>query len=226
MQRQLPRRVSRLAPRSPPGRPTALRPILGPGPTGPCQDRSDRCMPENQRGMPGPERRSGVYRERAGCEDRAGAVKTSEERGSARDAITNSLTVVTVSRVMYHPPRVVGRASGTYRQDMRCLPKDRPPRCFSTRSAPISVPRPSGRPSSLICSRWWLPGARRRTELASACQAAPRGIRILADYLTILGFLHKHGDRYELTADAKAFLDRASPAYLGGAIAFHARARD
>jgi 2-polyprenyl-3-methyl-5-hydroxy-6-metoxy-1,4-benzoquinol methylase len=58
------------------------------------------------------------------------------------------------------------------------------------------------------------------TELADACQAAPRGIRILADYLTILGFLQKHGERYELTADSKVFLDRASPAYLGGAIAF------
>src|SRR6059058_4822468 len=56
------------------------------------------------------------------------------------------------------------------------------------------------------------------TELASACQAAPRGIRILADYLTIIGFLHKHGDRYELAADAKAFLDRKSPAYLGGTL--------
>src|SRR4029077_8829482 len=39
-------------------------------------------------------------------------------------------------------------------------------------------------------------------------------------YLTILGFLRKHGDRYELTDDSKAFLDRASPAYLGGAIRF------
>ncbi|MGO9463768.1 MAG: SAM-dependent methyltransferase [Isosphaeraceae bacterium] len=58
------------------------------------------------------------------------------------------------------------------------------------------------------------------TELADACRAAQRGIRILADYLTILGFLHKHGDRYELTADAKAFLDRESPAYLGGAVSF------
>lgn len=57
-------------------------------------------------------------------------------------------------------------------------------------------------------------------ELAEACQAAPRGIRILADYLTILGFLHKHGDRYALTADAQAFLDRASPAYMGGAARF------
>ena len=65
-------------------------------------------------------------------------------------------------------------------------------------------------------------GAGRQTTdaIASACQAAPRGIRILADYLTILGFLRKHGDRYELTDDSKAFLDRASPAYLGGAIRF------
>ena len=32
-------------------------------------------------------------------------------------------------------------------------------------------------------------GPQTATELASACQAAPHGIRILADYLTILGFL-------------------------------------
>ena len=63
-------------------------------------------------------------------------------------------------------------------------------------------------------------GHRTATELASACQAAPRGIRILADFLTILGFFHKHGDRYELTADAKVFLVRDSPAYLGGAVSF------
>jgi 2-polyprenyl-3-methyl-5-hydroxy-6-metoxy-1,4-benzoquinol methylase len=63
-------------------------------------------------------------------------------------------------------------------------------------------------------------GRETATELASACQAAPRGIRILADYLTILGFLHKQGDRYELSADSKTFLDRASPAYLGGAVGF------
>ena len=56
--------------------------------------------------------------------------------------------------------------------------------------------------------------------LAEACQAAPRGVRILADYLTTLGFLHKHGDRYGLSADAKVFLDAASPAYLGGAVDF------
>jgi 2-polyprenyl-3-methyl-5-hydroxy-6-metoxy-1,4-benzoquinol methylase len=63
-------------------------------------------------------------------------------------------------------------------------------------------------------------GRQTATEIADACQAAPRGIRILADFLTIVGFLHKHGDRYELTADAKVFLDRKSPAYLGGTLRF------
>jgi ubiquinone/menaquinone biosynthesis C-methylase UbiE len=63
-------------------------------------------------------------------------------------------------------------------------------------------------------------GRQTATELADACQAAPRGVRILADYLAILGFLHKKGDRYELPADAKAFLDRQSPAYLGSAMGF------
>jgi 2-polyprenyl-3-methyl-5-hydroxy-6-metoxy-1,4-benzoquinol methylase len=63
-------------------------------------------------------------------------------------------------------------------------------------------------------------GRQSANELASACQAAPRGIRILADFMAIIGFLEKHGDRYELTADAKMFLDRKSPAYLGGAVSF------
>jgi 2-polyprenyl-3-methyl-5-hydroxy-6-metoxy-1,4-benzoquinol methylase len=57
-------------------------------------------------------------------------------------------------------------------------------------------------------------------ELAKPCQAGPRGIRILADHLTIMGFLNKHEDRYELTADTKVFLDRKSPAYLGGTLNF------
>src|SRR6516165_6401224 len=63
-------------------------------------------------------------------------------------------------------------------------------------------------------------GRRTADELAEACRAAPRGIRILADYLTILGFLRKQGDRYELADDARVFLDRASPAYVGGATRF------
>jgi 2-polyprenyl-3-methyl-5-hydroxy-6-metoxy-1,4-benzoquinol methylase len=63
-------------------------------------------------------------------------------------------------------------------------------------------------------------GHRTAAEIASACQAAPRGVRILADYLSILGFLHKRGERYELTPDSEVFLNRQSPAYLGGAMEF------
>lgn len=57
-------------------------------------------------------------------------------------------------------------------------------------------------------------------QLGEACQASPRGIRILADYLVIVGFLSKAGDEYRLSPDAAAFLDRRSPAYLGGAVEF------
>ncbi|SIO65100.1 Ubiquinone/menaquinone biosynthesis C-methylase UbiE [Singulisphaera sp. GP187] len=63
-------------------------------------------------------------------------------------------------------------------------------------------------------------GRRTAAELAEASQAAPRGIRILADYLTILGFLNKEGDHYELTDDTRVFLDGGSPAYVGGAARF------
>jgi 2-polyprenyl-3-methyl-5-hydroxy-6-metoxy-1,4-benzoquinol methylase len=63
-------------------------------------------------------------------------------------------------------------------------------------------------------------GQRTATQLASACGASPRGIRILADHLTIIGFLRKHGDQYELTPDSQVFLNRQSPAYLGGAVDF------
>jgi ubiquinone/menaquinone biosynthesis C-methylase UbiE len=57
-------------------------------------------------------------------------------------------------------------------------------------------------------------------ELAAKCGAAERGIRILADHLTILGFLEKGGDRYSLTRDSAIFLDEQSPTYAGGAAAF------
>jgi 2-polyprenyl-3-methyl-5-hydroxy-6-metoxy-1,4-benzoquinol methylase len=57
-------------------------------------------------------------------------------------------------------------------------------------------------------------------ELAVECSATERGIRMLADYLTILGFLEKKDGRYALTRDSAAFLDQKSPAYAGGAAAF------
>ena len=57
-------------------------------------------------------------------------------------------------------------------------------------------------------------------ELATRCDAAERGVRILSDYLTVLGFLEKKGDRYHLTKDSAAFLNKKSPAYAGGAAEF------
>lgn len=63
-------------------------------------------------------------------------------------------------------------------------------------------------------------GKQTADELAGACGASPRGIRILADYLTIVGFLRKADDRYELTPDSAVFLDPKSPAYLGGIVGF------
>lgn len=56
--------------------------------------------------------------------------------------------------------------------------------------------------------------------LADRCQASPRGIRILADFLVVAGFLVKEGDRYALTHDTFVFLNRRSPAYLGSAVEF------
>ncbi|CDM64526.1 class I SAM-dependent methyltransferase [Pyrinomonas methylaliphatogenes] len=57
-------------------------------------------------------------------------------------------------------------------------------------------------------------------ELARRCDASERGLRILCDYLTIIGFLTKEGDHYALTGDSSLFLDRRSSAYLGSSIEF------
>lgn len=63
-------------------------------------------------------------------------------------------------------------------------------------------------------------GRRTAAALGAACGASERGVRILADYLTILGFLTKTGDEYALTPDSAAFLVRGSPVYLGGVTEF------
>src|SRR5439155_7759053 len=57
-------------------------------------------------------------------------------------------------------------------------------------------------------------------DVAAALKAPERGVRILCDFLTIIGFLSKRQNRYALTPDAAKFLDRHSPAYVGGAIDF------
>ena len=63
-------------------------------------------------------------------------------------------------------------------------------------------------------------GADTAPALANACGGSERGVRILADYLTVIGFLRKSGERYRLTPDAATLLDKESPAYLGGATEF------
>jgi SAM-dependent methyltransferase len=60
-------------------------------------------------------------------------------------------------------------------------------------------------------------GANTGPKLAKRCSASLRGVQILCDYLTMLGFLQKHGEAYSLDADAAVFLDRRSPGYLGAA---------
>lgn len=57
-------------------------------------------------------------------------------------------------------------------------------------------------------------------DVAARCKASERGIRILCDNLTIIGFLTKTGNAYRLTAEAELFLTTRSPAYLGGASEF------
>ncbi|MGA7197395.1 class I SAM-dependent methyltransferase [Roseiarcus sp.] len=60
-------------------------------------------------------------------------------------------------------------------------------------------------------------GADTPAALAAKVGAAERGARILADYLTIHGFLTKAEGVYALTPSSATFLDERSPAYLGAA---------
>lgn len=50
--------------------------------------------------------------------------------------------------------------------------------------------------------------------LARRCSASERGIRILCDYLTVIGFLQKSDGRYGHTPTSAAFLDPRSPACI------------
>ena len=63
-------------------------------------------------------------------------------------------------------------------------------------------------------------GARTPRELAARLQTSERGTRILCDFLVIIGFLTKEGQSYGLTQDSAVFLDRRSPAYMGGITEF------
>ncbi len=57
-------------------------------------------------------------------------------------------------------------------------------------------------------------------QIAARVHAAERGIRILCDYLVILGVLTKSDDRYGLAEDTAVFLDRRSLAYMGAMVRF------
>jgi SAM-dependent methyltransferase len=63
-------------------------------------------------------------------------------------------------------------------------------------------------------------GARTPAAIAKQSNAAERGIRILCDYLTIIGLLAKTGDSYGLSPESAAFLSKRSPAYLGTTAGF------
>ncbi len=47
-----------------------------------------------------------------------------------------------------------------------------------------------------------------------------RAVRILCDFLTLMGLLSKEGGEYSLGLEARLFLDKSSPAYFGGAARF------
>jgi hypothetical protein len=57
-------------------------------------------------------------------------------------------------------------------------------------------------------------------QLAERCKSSERGMRILCDFLTVIGFLRKQENRYFNTQDSAIFLNRHSPAYVGGAMEF------
>jgi ubiquinone/menaquinone biosynthesis C-methylase UbiE len=58
--------------------------------------------------------------------------------------------------------------------------------------------------------------------LSSATSASVRGLRILCDYLTVIGLLNKQESTYVLTPPAKRYLDSSSSAALASSIDFFA----
>jgi len=56
--------------------------------------------------------------------------------------------------------------------------------------------------------------------LATHCHAAERGMRILCDNLTVIGFLVKRGSEYALTEDSNVYLNRHSPVCVAAAAEF------
>jgi SAM-dependent methyltransferase len=63
-------------------------------------------------------------------------------------------------------------------------------------------------------------GNKTAAEIGKACDAVERGVRILCDTMTVLGFLSKDGSEYALSEVSAAFLDKNSPMYVGSTIDF------
>jgi ubiquinone/menaquinone biosynthesis C-methylase UbiE len=63
-------------------------------------------------------------------------------------------------------------------------------------------------------------GNRTAATIAKRCQASERGVRTLCDFLTIHGLLTKTEMQYGLAPDTALFLNRQSPAFMGGAMEF------
>lgn len=56
--------------------------------------------------------------------------------------------------------------------------------------------------------------------IATRVGASPRGVRILCDYLTVLGFLEKSGALWRQAPVARAFIDTASPTSMASVVRF------
>jgi 2-polyprenyl-3-methyl-5-hydroxy-6-metoxy-1,4-benzoquinol methylase len=63
-------------------------------------------------------------------------------------------------------------------------------------------------------------GAGTVPQIGAAVRGSERGVRILCDFLTMLGFLTRQNGSYALTPDSAVFLSKRSPAYLGGTMRF------
>jgi ubiquinone/menaquinone biosynthesis C-methylase UbiE len=57
-------------------------------------------------------------------------------------------------------------------------------------------------------------------QIAQRCQTSEKGTRILCDFLTMMEMLTKQDNQYALTLDSATFMDKRSPAYIGGATEF------
>lgn len=63
-------------------------------------------------------------------------------------------------------------------------------------------------------------GAHSVQEIAARCNASERGIRMICDYLVVLGLLTKHQATYGLTPDSAKLLDRRSQSCIASTLGF------